>query len=171
MSDNNTLNPTTTFAQSRLSAQKPSNTPRVARFAEATTVYSPISPSHSPIPFPSTNHLCPQPQPSDIGLNYIDAKHSSYNTVEMEDEDSNHLPRGGAAPRTMTDVPLSPPLKSAMKTPGAAPRNLGNVLSPTFREENVLEKREKETEKEQAADIVSIPSNMIQFELRSLTDE
>lgn len=79
----------------------------------------------------------------------------------MEDEDSNHLPRGGAAPENMTDVPLSPPLKSAMKTPGAAPRNFGNVLSPTFREENVLKKREKETEKEQAADIVRIPSNLI----------
>jgi len=40
-----------------------------------------------------------------------------------------------------------------MKTPGAAPRNLEAMLSPTFREEQVLEKHETYTEKEQAKDI------------------
>lgn len=68
----------------------------------------------------------------------------------MEDTDNNHLPRG------RSDAPLSPPLKSAMKTPGMAPRNFGNLMSPTFQEEHILEKRELATEKEQAKDLVSI---------------
>jgi hypothetical protein len=43
-----------------------------------------------------------------------------------------------------------------MKTPGMAPRNFGNLMSPTFQEEHILEKRELATEKEQAKDLVSI---------------
>jgi hypothetical protein len=48
----------------------------------------------------------------------------------------------------------SPGLKSAMKSPGAAPRNLEAMLSPTFKEEQILEKTELDTDKEQAHDLV-----------------
>ena len=82
----------------------------------------------------------PQAQPSDVGFGYmsdnVGSKHSSYAGVE---------------------VPLTPnsPLKSALKPPGT-PGRLVNPLSPTFREEEVLEKREEHTEKQNAKDIVSI---------------
>lgn len=45
------------------------------------------------------------------------------------------------------------PLKSAMKTPGTTTR-LVNPMSPTFREEQMLEREEEHTEKQQAKDIV-----------------
>jgi hypothetical protein len=48
------------------------------------------------------------------------------------------------------------PLKSAMKAPGTPGRALANPLSPTFREEQLLEDREKNTDKEQARDLVSV---------------
>ena len=82
----------------------------------------------------------PQAQPSDVGFGYmsdnVGSKHSSYAGVE---------------------VPLTPnsPLKSALKPPGT-PGRLVNPLSPTFREEDILEKREEHTEKQNAKDIVSI---------------
>ena len=51
--------------------------------------------------------------------------------------------------------PRSPlPLKSAMKAPGTPARHLDNPLSPTFREEEMLEKRELSTDAEQARDLV-----------------
>lgn len=137
-------------AQSTNSFASSFKSPRTARFAEATTVNSPIDPPRSSFIAVPTNHFRPQPQPSDIGFGYIDDKHTSHVTVEMEDTDNNHLPRG------RSDAPLSPPLKSAMKTPGMAPRNFGNLMSPTFQEEQMLEKRELATEKEQAKDLVSI---------------
>ena len=46
------------------------------------------------------------------------------------------------------------PLKSAMKSPGAMSRKEA-LFSPTFKEEQVLEKQEAETDKEQAKDLVS----------------
>lgn len=117
-------------------------TPRTARFAEATSVNSPIGPSTTgkssftgaPI---QTRHLMPQPQPSDVGFGYMAdnrASNSSYAGVE---------------------VPLTPnsPLKSALKVPGTPGRNL-NPLSPTFKEEQILEKHEGHTEKENAKDLV-----------------
>ena len=118
-------------------------TPRTARFAEATSVNSPIGPSaagRSPFanPLPTTQHLMPQPQPSDVGFGYVTenqaSKHSSYAGVE---------------------VPLTPnsPLKSALKPPGT-PGRLANPLSPTFHEEQVLEKHEAHAEKENAKDLV-----------------
>ncbi|CAD0092718.1 unnamed protein product [Aureobasidium mustum] len=140
-------NPSRPRAQSTNSFASSFKSPRVARFAEATTVNSPIDPPRSSFIAVPTNHFRPQPQPSDIGFGYIDDKHTSHVTVEMEDTDNNHLPRG------RSDAPLSPPLKSAMKTPGMAPRNFGNLMSPTFQEEHVLEKRELATEKEQAKDL------------------
>lgn len=117
-------------------------TPRTARFAEATSVNSPIDPiATSRSPFadpPRTQFLMPQPQPSDVGFGYVSdnqaSKHASYSGVE---------------------VPLTPasPLRSALKVPGT-PGKL-NPLSPTFHEEQVLEKHEAATEKKNAQDLVS----------------
>jgi len=72
-------------------------------------------------------------QPSDIGFGYIN--------------DQSRQP---------VEVPLTPasPLKSAMKVPGTPGRKIDNPLSPTFREEQILEKHEEMTEKEQARDLV-----------------
>ncbi|KAF2474780.1 uncharacterized protein BDR25DRAFT_301420 [Lindgomyces ingoldianus] len=111
-------------------------TPRTARFAEATSVYSPID-ARSPFADLPTNHYKPQPQVSDVGFGYVQS-------VEMEETDKKYLP----PPTPMT------PLKSAMKSPGAPPRTTETmILSPTFREEQILEKREALTEKEQAKDL------------------
>lgn len=116
-------------------------TPRAARFAEATSVNSPIGPiTRSPFADPpiQSNHLMPQPQPSDVGFGYMadnqHSKHSSYAGVE---------------------VPLTPatPLKSALKPPNTPARFL-NPLSPTFKEEQDLEKQELRTDKANAADLV-----------------
>ena len=119
--------------------------PRTPRFTEATAVNSPIEPSQaSRKPFenmPTTQYLAPQPQPSDIGFGYIGERAS---TVTM-----------GQA----VEVPMTPksPLKSALRSPGAPPRDIPqNVLSPTWKEEEHLEKREEATDKEQAKDLVSI---------------
>lgn len=46
-------------------------------------------------------------------------------------------------------------LKSAMKVPGTPARRLENPLSPTFKEDDLMEKREARTDKEQARDLVS----------------
>ncbi|MCJ1299877.1 hypothetical protein MMC08_002671 [Hypocenomyce scalaris] len=120
-------------------------TPRTARFAEATSVNSPVGPTaagRSPFADPPsamtpTTHYTPQPQPSDVGFGYMSqgdtSKHASYAGVE---------------------VPLTPgsPLKSALKVPGT-PARFTNPLSPTFREEQILEKQEELTEKENARDL------------------
>jgi hypothetical protein len=121
-------------------------TPRIARFAEATSVYSPID-ARSPFADPPTTHYAPQPQVSDVGFGYVQS-------VEMEETDKKYLPP--PTPKT--------PLRSAMKSPGAPPRTAETmILSPTFREEQILEKREEMTEKEQAKDLVS---TQIRFESR-----
>jgi hypothetical protein len=75
-----------------------------------------------------------QAQPSDIGFGYISSN-----------EPSRHV-----------EVPMTPasPLKSAMKMPGTPGRKIDNPLSPTFREEQVLEKYEADTEQEQTKDLV-----------------
>lgn len=109
--------------------------PRTPRFAEATSVNSPIdkvSPFADPPLQGRTNSYMAQSQPSDIGFGYI--SHSD-----------EHI-----------EVPMTPasPLKSAMRVPGAAPRTIENPLSPTFREEQVLEKNEAVNEKQQAKDLV-----------------
>ncbi|KAF2645468.1 hypothetical protein P280DRAFT_120724 [Massarina eburnea CBS 473.64] len=111
-------------------------TPRPARFAEATSVYSPIDPPRAPLSYP-TNHYKPQAQVSDVGFGYVPA-------IEMEETDRKYLPP--PTPKT--------PLKSALKSPGAPPRTAETmILSPTFREEQVLEKREEMTEVEQQQDL------------------
>jgi hypothetical protein len=44
-----------------------------------------------------------------------------------------------------------------MKTPGAPPRDFGEaILSPTFKEEQMVEKTEKFTEAQQVKDVVCI---------------
>ena len=116
-------------------------TPRAARFAEATSVNSPIGPTAAGrSPFadpPKTQHLMPEPQPSDVGFGYVSdslpAKHASYAGVEMP------------------PTPASP-LKSALRVPGTPGRL--NPLSPTFKEEQELEKQEEKTEKSNAKDLV-----------------
>ena len=106
--------------------------PRTPRFAEATTVHSPVEPRN--LPFSERTQFA-QAQPGDVGFGYI----------------------GGQGNRESTTMPMTPrsPLKSALKVPGTPGRGLSNPLSPTFREEEMLEKREKSTEKEQARDLVS----------------
>lgn len=121
--------------------------PRAARFAEATAVDSPVEARKLPFSTrTTTNHYMAQPQPSDVGFGYM-GKHES---VEMPDTDNNDYP-------SMPKSPLrTGGLKSAMKTPGAAPRDFGNILSPTFKEDETLEKQEAHTEKRQAQDLVSL---------------
>jgi len=70
-----------------------------------------------------------QAQPGDIGFGYINNRES-------------------------VAVPMTPktPLKSAMKVPGTPARKFDNPLSPTFRED-ILEKQESATDKEQARDV------------------
>ena len=85
----------------------------------------------------------PQAQPSDVGFGYMAddqaSKHNSYAGVEM---------------------PVTPnsPLKSALKPPGTPGRL--NPLSPTFREEQILEEKEEHTEKQNAKDLVRHSSPM-----------
>jgi len=116
--------------------------PRTPRFAEATSVYSPIVANEdhrSPFADPpserseKTQSYMAQAQPSDIGFGYISSN-----------EPSRHV-----------EVPMTPasPLKSAMRVPGTPGRKIENPLSPTFREEQVLEKHEGSTEKEQVKDL------------------
>ncbi|KAF8863414.1 hypothetical protein BDZ45DRAFT_644813 [Acephala macrosclerotiorum] len=116
--------------------------PRTPRFAEATTVHSPIEQSEdSKSPFadpPTSQSFMATSQPSDIGFGYI-----------SENDPSRH------AQGVPVEIPQTPasPLKSAMKVPGTPGRRIDNPLSPTFREEQILEKHEEMTEKEQAKDL------------------
>ncbi|KAG8525409.1 uncharacterized protein KY384_009053 [Bacidia gigantensis] len=123
------------------SSSRPSlSSPRTARFAEATSINSPVDPSQARNPFkdppkPSTRHLMPEPQPSDVGFGYVSDQQASKHT-------------------SFAEVPITPnsPLKSALKVPGT-PGNK-NPLSPTFKEEEDLEKAEGKTEKQNAKDLV-----------------
>ena len=131
---------TSTSSSSGLSIQ----TPRTARFAEATSVDSPIGPTatgRNPFVDPpsiATHHIMPEAQPSDVGFGYVTdnnaSKHASFAGVE---------------------VPITPasPLRSALKVPGTPGRL--NPLSPTFHEEQLLEKEESKTDKANAQDLVS----------------
>ncbi len=77
-----------------------------------------------------------QSKPSDVGFGYI-ADNTQTRHVEIQ------------------VGPASPGLKSAMKVPGTPGRKIDNPLSPTFREDQIVEKHEQMTEKEQAKDFVS----------------
>lgn len=76
-----------------------------------------------------------QAQPADVGFGYINDD-TTTQTVNM---------------------PMTPksPLKSAMRIPGTPGRRFENPLSPTFREEDILEAREKDTERRKK-DVVSL---------------
>ncbi|KAK3310022.1 uncharacterized protein B0T15DRAFT_21707 [Chaetomium strumarium] len=120
--------------------------PRTPRFAEATAVHSPIEPRK--LPFSEKSEIA-QAQPGDVGFGYI----------------------GAGANRESIAVPMTPrsPLKSAMKVPGTPGRALQNPMSPTFLEEQVLEKREKMTEKEQARDLkIKTRVRLAKFALRGV---
>ncbi|KAG9230446.1 hypothetical protein BJ875DRAFT_155420 [Amylocarpus encephaloides] len=129
--------------------------PRTPRFAEATTVYSPIDPpDRSPFADPieketKVQTVMAQSQPSDIGFGYI-----SQNDAARQ-----------------VEIPQTPgsPLKSAMKVPGTPARKMkfDNPLSPTFQEEQILDKHEDMTEKEQAKDLkVKTRVRMAKFLIR-----
>lgn len=93
----------------------------------------------------------PQPQVSDVGFGYVN-RHESVempNTDYYDDEDNYP---------TAIKTPMKSPLKSAMKAPGAPPRDFGNIMSPTFREEDIVEKAETFTAKAQKRDVVSFSS-------------
>jgi hypothetical protein len=100
--------------------------PRTPRFAEATSIHSPVESRRNPF---SEKSAIAEAQPGDVGFGYINNRES----VAM-------------APKS--------PLKSAMKAPGTPGRKVENPLSPTFKEEQFLEKREAATDKEQARDLV-----------------
>lgn len=120
---------------------------RRARFAEATSVFSPASgPGEAQSPFadPPSNmeggaSSHQGPKPSDVGFGYISDNQPVEQNIYVRSD-----PNGAAGQ----------PLKSALKTPGTASRML-NPLSPTFREEQMLEKEEMKTEVQQAKDLVS----------------
>ncbi|KAL1884251.1 hypothetical protein VTK73DRAFT_3235 [Phialemonium thermophilum] len=120
--------------------------PRTPRFAEATSVHSPVEPQAGPF---SEKYEVAQEHVSDMGFGYIN----------------------NASVREATAVPMTPksPLKSAMKVPGTPARRFDNPLSPTFREEQILEKREADTEKEQARDLkIKTRVRMAKFALRGV---
>lgn len=109
--------------------------PRTARFAEATSVYSPVEPSDpekSPFADPPSQAKAKH-DVSDVGFGYVNAQDPARHASQFR-------------------TPASP-LKSALKVPGTA--RAFNPLSPTFKEEYILEKQEKATEKENAKDLVS----------------
>jgi hypothetical protein len=120
-------NPSTDSSSTNSSFEK---APRTPRFAEATSVYSPVEPRKMPF---SEKTQVAQAQPGDIGFGYINDNRES------------------------VAMPMTPrsPLKSAMKVPGTPGRSLANPLSPTFLEEQSLERKEACTDKEQARDLVS----------------
>lgn len=88
-----------------------------------------------------------QPQPGDVGFGYIGDNRES------------------------VAVPMSPktPLRSAMRVPGTPGRQLSDLRSPTFREEDMLEKREGSTDKEQVRDLkIKTRVRMAKFALRGV---
>ncbi|PHH79731.1 hypothetical protein CDD80_3974 [Ophiocordyceps camponoti-rufipedis] len=139
------LTPTRTASASSSSTNS-LKLPRTPRFAEATSVHSPVgvtSPFSDPAKFPAA-----QPQLGDIGFGYINGAQTK--------------------PESLA-VPMSP-LKSAIKTPGTPGRQFTNPLSPTFREEDMLEKRELSTEKEQVKDVkMKTRVRMAKFALRGVS--
>lgn len=123
---------------STASSTRSANPVRKARFAEATTVLSPATgPGEHQSPF--ADPKMDGPKPSDVGFGYIADNQPVEQYIKIKTD-----PNGFAGV----------PLKSALKTPGTSNRLL-NPLSPTFREEQVLEKEEEKTEAQQAKDLVS----------------
>lgn len=108
--------------------------PRTARFAEATTIHSPIEqPARSPFADPQNNHSQnnhSQGSVGDVGFGYVN------DTTQY----------------ALDSRPPMSPLRSGLKVPDTA-KSL-NPMSPTFREEYMLGKQEKTAEKENARDLV-----------------
>ncbi|KAK5990359.1 hypothetical protein PT974_08626 [Cladobotryum mycophilum] len=137
------LTPARTGSLSSSSSEGSLKVPRTPRFAEATSVHSPTD-SRSPFADPKDSYVS-ESQPGDVGFGYI------------KDPKRDSMP-----------VPMTP-LKSAMRVPGTPGRALVNPLSPTFREEELLEKQEKSTEKEQAQDMkIKVRVRLAKFALRSV---
>jgi len=124
--------------------------PRTTRFAEATSVISPVEPATSRTargvnfstfhgaPIITSAHVSPTLQPVHDG--YAGAGDSK------------------AIRHTSVEMPLTPcePLRSALRVPGTPGRFL-DPRSPTFREEVALEKEELKAEHQNASDLVSHP--------------
>ncbi|KAL9944501.1 hypothetical protein ACHAQF_006601 [Verticillium nonalfalfae] len=120
--------------------------PRTPRFAEATSVHSPVEAPLSPFA-PHERSEMPQSQPGDIGFGYINNRES-------------------------VNVPMTPktPLKSAMRVPGTPARKFENPMSPTFKEEEFLDKRESHTSKAQRRDLrIKTRVRMAKFALRGVS--
>lgn len=144
-----------TDSSSSTSSLKP---PRTPRFAEATSVHSPVD-GRSPFADPSGKTNGNNAQVADVGFGYINDSNGGTSTSTNNNDNSS-----SGAP------PMSPrTLKSAMKVPGTPARRIENPLSPTFREEDLLEKREAKTEKEQARDLrIKARVRMAKFALRGV---
>lgn len=130
-----------TATSSSSSSESSLKVPRTPRFAEATSVHSPIESNASPFADPVNPQASSDARPGDVGFGYISNSGS--------DRESLRMPKS--------------PLKSAMRVPGTPARTM-NLMSPTFREEEILEKREMETEKEQAKDLVRLLGNILILE-------
>lgn len=102
--------------------------PRTARFAEATSIHSPVEQPKSPFADPPHTSQ----GVADTGFGFI-------NTPGIQDQ-----------------APPMSPFRPDLKVPNTA-RSL-NPLSPTFREEYFLEKQEAISKKENARDLVGKPS-------------
>lgn len=120
-----TMQETRSSSESRASLKSP----RTARFAEATTIHSPIEQSRRS-PFADPPKDAPSGGVGDVGFGYV-------NDPAQHGEDS---------------MPPVSPFRPDLRVPNTA-RSL-NPLSPTFREEYMLEKQEKHAEKENARDLV-----------------
>ncbi|KAJ5675790.1 hypothetical protein N7462_008687 [Penicillium macrosclerotiorum] len=121
------LQPTTQQTRSSSESNGASlKSPRTARFAEATTVHSPIDQPRSPFADPPRTGGV-----GDVGFGYVNTPH-----VAVE--------------RPLYS-PLASPLPPGLKVPNTA-KSL-NPLSPTFREEYMLEKQEATSKKHNARDM------------------
>src|SRR4051794_5430460 len=110
--------------------------PRTARFAEATSIHSPIERTEagrSPFADPPKSQA-QSGGVGDLGFGYVAANNAAQHADDQ--------------------VPMSP-FRPDLKVPQTA-KSL-NPLSPTFREEYMLEKQEKKAEVENARDLVSTP--------------
>ncbi|KAJ5120574.1 uncharacterized protein N7515_009962 [Penicillium bovifimosum] len=105
--------------------------PRTARFAEATSIHSPIDRTEAGrSPFADPPRSQAQGNVADVGFGYVAANNAAQHADDQ--------------------VPMSP-FRPDLKVPQTA-KSL-NPLSPTFREEYILEKQEKKAEVENARDL------------------
>ncbi|OJJ36810.1 hypothetical protein ASPWEDRAFT_109177 [Aspergillus wentii DTO 134E9] len=108
--------------------------PRTPRFAEETSVQSPIGATETGrSPFADPPKSQTPPDVSDVGFGYVAANDPAQHASHFQ-------------------PPPASPLKSAMKVPGTPGRAL-NPLSPTFREEFYVEKQERDAGKDNAKDL------------------